>query len=249
MKNNCWHQLTNLMAGVALSWGALMVATPKVDAAVLTYNFITGFGYSGSFSFDSSQAMSGGGAENEWQTFKILEGVFNYQTVDEFANFVPKAYDLTGRQVRFWLGQLLGLEYASGAAYAERVINFEHEGEISTLTYRSSLSWSLSGSYGSFVEETWVGSGIYWNPHYRIRWDDSVEYFLVGESHNPKEAEGEPIPEPATLFGTALGVGGLMRLKQRKKVAASLRNSLKSVWRGQGKIVFSKLCFLRRGIY
>lgn len=220
MKNTVWHQLTNVMAGVALSCGALMVVTPKVEAAVLTYNFST-FGY-GSFSFDDSQIVSeedtGDGLR---QTFQIIEGVFNYITVDESANFVPKAYDLAGKEVIYWAGQLLGLGAMSDSAWAVKVYNIEDEGYVGTVTSEKSSDWYIYGSTGGYTRQEWTYySDIEWVPyHVYVSPYSPIEYTLVKvEPSNP--GEGEPIPEPATLFGTALGVGGLMRLKQRKKVAA-----------------------------
>ena len=213
------QRVGSAIASTILSCAALSLAVvDKAQAAVLTYNFEVSGGWPSGFFKLNNTSLTGIGDEE----IAVSEGKLNHFT-SAFSS--KEYYNLAGAIVLFYQGEFRGLQ-ARGSDSSTREIDLpDVPGGPYYVKYDSSAYWRMdtSGasspgrwrSYFSGSRETIIRNRerVLAIDGRRIINSAQVSYTLV-------DTEAEPVPEPITIAGTALGLAGLSWLKHKKKMAA-----------------------------
>jgi hypothetical protein len=200
--------------------GVLLVGVDKAQAATLTYNLQVGGSKGKNFFKVDNSSLTGIGEEY----IRVSEGRLYGFTVG------GKEYDnLAGAGALFYQGDFIGLQVSRSDYATSEIILIPPDEPGGPLYLKSTrnIYWSITNYRTGF--STWDPSVL--NGYYEAYTtynggstnladrdffkEISVSYTLVDTT-----AAAEPVPEPLTAGGTALGLAGLSWLKHKKKMAA-----------------------------
>ena len=219
MSQKLMPRLGSAMASTILSlfWAVSWGGVDKAQAALFTYSINRS---NLSFFKVNTSSLTGIGEES----IAVSEGRFYAFTLGSLFEGSKKYYDLAQTSIAvFDQGELLGLNaYGSDYGTRESIIPPEEGGPYYILwsasaswsinTYRTSLTTWTSVLNGYSEQYSSINGGSFELTDRSIYRDDEVDYTLV-------DIAPEPVPEPLTAGGTALGLAGLSWLKQKKKMA------------------------------